>query len=297
MATAAPPLVVATRLHWRNHKRDAPIDGAALLAQVLALCSRAASYCGTAGVAIAIGVPDEASPTLSEPRSAFGLSVVEFLQQLRAATEAGVAAADGRRVPVQVVSMLHWGKFVPALNALVSTAATEFPTASMLLLQSLEVEADADALDFLISHFDQRRDLVIGAALPGHAFSPSRDGQPLELTGTSTPWNTLAVWNLRQLSKVGFPLIGDGFHVDGECAGVEEVSTIATYQQLFQERGTKATVLRVPGIAWQVDEFDDPKRREWQASKMASKNQRAAKQMERLGIPSGHVYHVDRTSC
>lgn len=43
-------------------------------------------------------------------------------------------------------------------------------------------------------------DLVVGAALAGHAF---RAGETLELTGVTTPWNTLAVWDVPKLSKLG----------------------------------------------------------------------------------------------
>lgn len=301
-------LVVGTRLHWNNHARDEPIDVAALLHQVLAFCARAASY-ADAGVLIAIGVPDgvTALPSRStggavaraEPRSAFAASVLGFLDRLYADVDSGVLSPAGKRVPVEIIPLLHWGKFVPALNALVATASTASPSAALLLLQSLEIDADASAVQFLRSHFDTSRDLVVGAALPGHEFSPGPQ-QPLELTGTTSPWNTLALWNLRQLSKVGFPLVGDGLHLGDGNAGIEEVSTIALFQRLFastaDSNSTRATMLRVPGIAWQVDGFEDPARRAWQAAKMASKNQRAATQMQRLGIPAGRVFHVETVS-
>lgn len=43
-------------------------------------------------------------------------------------------------------------------------------------------------------------DLVVGAALTGHAF---QGGQTVELTGVTTPWNTLALWDVTKLAKLG----------------------------------------------------------------------------------------------
>ena len=43
-------------------------------------------------------------------------------------------------------------------------------------------------------------DLVVGAALTGHAFE---QGQTVELTGVTTPWNTLALWDVSKLAKLG----------------------------------------------------------------------------------------------
>lgn len=43
-------------------------------------------------------------------------------------------------------------------------------------------------------------DLVVGAALTGHEF---RAGEIVELTGVSTPWNTLALWDVAKLARLG----------------------------------------------------------------------------------------------
>lgn len=43
-------------------------------------------------------------------------------------------------------------------------------------------------------------DLVVGAALAGHAFE---GGETVELTGVTTPWNTLALWDVSKLAKLG----------------------------------------------------------------------------------------------
>lgn len=42
--------------------------------------------------------------------------------------------------------------------------------------------------------------LVVGAALAGHDF---RAGETVELDGTSTPWNTIAMWDVYKLAKLG----------------------------------------------------------------------------------------------
>lgn len=43
-------------------------------------------------------------------------------------------------------------------------------------------------------------DLVVGAALTGHDF---REGEAVELTGVTTPWNTLALWDVAKLARLG----------------------------------------------------------------------------------------------
>lgn len=42
--------------------------------------------------------------------------------------------------------------------------------------------------------------LVVGAALAGHAFD---GGAIVELTGVTTPWNTLALWDVAKIAKLG----------------------------------------------------------------------------------------------
>lgn len=59
--------------------------------------------------------------------------------------------------------------------------------------------------------------LVVGPEIAGHSFS---EGQQT-ITGRTTPWNTLAVWDLNRLAKLGFPLIGDGTAENRSIGGVE----------------------------------------------------------------------------
>jgi hypothetical protein len=43
----------------------------------------------------------------------------------------------------------------------------------------------------------------------------------VELTGRTCPWNTFAIWRVRELGIVGFPLMGDGTGEDRSIGGVE----------------------------------------------------------------------------
>lgn len=286
-------VVVGTRLHWQNHSRAQSIDVEALLEQVAAFCTRAAAYADA--IVLAIGLPSETMEAYQDDaaESVFVKSVQAFMRVLQQRVHQGsiIAALSTSSVPIVLVPMLHWGNFVPALNAIISTAASKFPDTALLLLQSREIEVDADSVSHLKQHFTLGSDLVVGAALPGHAFQPAADGAALELTGATTPWNTLALWDLTQLAKIGFPLVGDGLKIAGSVAGVEEVSAIAMYQRVFPNT-SRAKVVRVPGVDWHVTTFDDDERRQWQQKKMASKLQRPAAQIKHLGIPAGSVHHI-----
>lgn len=63
----------------------------------------------------------------------------------------------------------------------------------------METTVGKDAVAHMETHMGPD-DLVVGAALAGHAF---QGGQTVELTGVTTPWNTLALWDVRKLAKLG----------------------------------------------------------------------------------------------
>ncbi|POM69148.1 Hypothetical protein PHPALM_14596 [Phytophthora palmivora] len=294
--------VVGTRLHWHSHSQQDRIDVDKVLSQVRTFCTRVATY-SNGGILIAVGLPEAMAGFLSTASSsdrdaplssAFLNSVRDFMIQLQSEVAAGTLSGK-----VEIIPMLHWGKFVPALNALIGTAADHFPNADTLILQSLEIDVDAASVESLRSYFDIKHDLVVGAALPGHDFQPEPTKQPVELSGLTSPWNTLALWNLEQLTKVGFALMGDALRLEvdgiGSAAGIEEVATITMYQKLYAN-GTSpitAKLVRVPSIAWQVDGLEDPKRLAWHEKKMASKQQRAAAQLVHFGLEPGCVYHMN----
>ncbi|KAG7396491.1 CG-1 domain [Phytophthora boehmeriae] len=296
--------VVGTRLHWQSHTQHEAVDVGKLLHQLREFCARAATY-ADGGILIAVGLPAAGasvtgnaaliSPSTTRPTGVFVDSVREFMTQLQNEVANGSIAGK-----VEIIPMLYWGKFVPALNALIGTAADHFPEADTLLLQSLEVEVDAAGVALMRSNFDLDHDLVIGAALPGHAFQSEPSVQPLELCGLTSPWNTLALWNLQQLTKIGFAMIGDALRLEvdgvGPAGGDEEVSTISMYQQLFANTPspTRAKLVQVPGIVWQVADFKDPERVAWHKMKMRSKKQRTAAQMAHFGgVQPGKVYHIE----
>ena len=287
-------VVVASRLHWNNHARHEPIDAAKALRQVKTFCTRASTYAGA--IVLAIGIPSPIAATVSGS-DIFAESVHAFVRQLQSEIDTHslvqrhAASSAAPVTSIRLVPMTFWGQFVPALNAIISTAATDFPDATRILFQSLEIEVPESGVRHLCTHFLDGTDLVVGAALPGHAFSPETP-QPLALDGLTTPWNTLALWDLRQLAKIGFPLVGDGLGLADGVAGVEEVTAIALYQNLYPTR-SRATVIQVPGLAWHVQEFADETRRAWQQRKMESKKARPAQQMAHLEIPHGKVYHLE----
>jgi hypothetical protein len=282
LATFSSQVVVGTRIHWTNHPRDQAIDVDKVFLQVKAFCDRASMY--STGILIAIGIP---SPLQyddinnNKQNAVFLESFEKLLKRLRK------ELVDSK---VILLPLTFWGKFVPALNAIISSASTNFPIAKYLLLQSFEIQSHTKAIEFLVSKFKDETDLVVGAALPGHDFVPSTNAK--ELNGCTSPWNTFALWNLSLLGKIGFPLIGDAIGIEPTNAGVEEVSTIALFQSIFPTK-TIAKLYRIPGIVWEVEHFQDETRHRWQINKMQSKIQRAEAQMNHLTLPKGKVFHLE----
>lgn len=188
---------------------------------------------------------------------------------------------------VHVIHCNPWGKFTHALNVAVNFAIEN--DYDIIQFMSLETKIDKETIDLLMSYHDNNNTLIVGAALPGHDF---KVGMRV-LNGVTCPWNTLALWNVKQLALTGFPLVGDG--TSSIAGGVEEVSTINLLQMIKGACQANAILVKTPGVDWKVS-FDDPKRREWHSKKMASKEIRPRKQMELLGIPDGYVIHVDATT-
>jgi len=185
-----------------------------------------------------------------------------------------------------IIDVCPWGKFVFPMNALVSASALQNPNSIMLSL-SVEVMIELESITAILAHMDDST-LVTGALFPDHEFHPS---EIVQGNGITTPWNTAAAWNLQKLSLVGFPLAGDAlFDPTRKGAGVEEVTAIALMQKLFS--GCDAKLVAVPGIAWQNDFSDNLKRLEAHRVKMASKIQRPAEQLARLGIPAPIIQHI-----
>jgi hypothetical protein len=152
----------------------------------------------------------------------------------------------------------------------------------------------SDAMFALKSKMDMNTTLVVGAVLQGHQYCDTSDGTEVELTGRTTPWNTLALWNLPKLALTGFLLVSEGLHLDEDgkegAGGVEEVCTIAMLQRILPSNSALAKLVLIAGVQWGQDFGDDKGRKDWHEMKLRSKVTRAKRQLELMGL-SGSVLH------
>mmetsp|Transcript_17504 Transcript_17504/g.29068 ORF Transcript_17504/g.29068 Transcript_17504/m.29068 type:complete len:277 (-) Transcript_17504:330-1160(-) len=190
---------------------------------------------------------------------------------------------------LEIIPVTPWNKFVPALNAIASRAATS--RATHCLFCSAETQTSPESMLELLEYMDADT-LVAGAVLPGHDYRP-KTLQPLN--GSTTPWNTLAIWNVAKLALTGFPLVADGLHTNPDgaavAAGVEEVSAIALIQSILTPQRAKAKLVPLPDCEWNQT-FEDEGRRKWHEAKMKSKVERPAKHLELLQLgKKGVVEH------
>lgn len=253
-------LVIGTRLHLGN-ALTAPDDLTSKIAHFHQFCTSQ----GALGI-IAV----DATPKLEH------YNLVDAVSQI-------CATLDER---IHVLPVTPWGKFVPALNTLVSYARNQH--ADRILFISAETSADPEDIQQLLTHLEPDT-LVVGARLPGHAFR----GPCGALSGTTSPWNTLAVWDLKKLALTGFQLVSDGLLTDDKeepSFGVEEVVAIALLQKVMGKENAKAKLVSLKNVDWRVDSFEDPERRKWQEEKMKSKDIRAQRQLDLMGL-AGEVYH------
>lgn len=115
------------------------------------------------------------------------------------------------KVVVDIIPVTPWGQFIPALNALVCWASVS--RASYALFVSAEISTlTHNSIQLLSQHLDDNKTLVVGAVLPGHQYDNSRGEVPL--SGVTSPWNTVAMWNLSKLALTGFPLVAEGILTD-----------------------------------------------------------------------------------
>jgi len=253
---------VATRVHEQNASKPFDVD------KLEAFYKTVAADPTVAGVAVAVGCEGDHG--------------AQLLSRVRAVAER-VSTPD---LPLQVLPVQPWGKFVPGLNALVQAALSQ--DFDHILFQSVEMTVPRASLAALRSHITPH-DIVVGAALPGHEFKPGR--RPLD--GRTCPWNTLALWHVRTLALTGFLGVAEGTCLPSrEDAGVEEVTCLSLLQHLpttFHRTGAK--LVRVPGIAWETA-FQDPERQAWHDRKMQSKVARPETQLRVIGVDRGRVAHI-----
>jgi hypothetical protein len=183
-------LVIATRLHLGNATSPPPQEKLnTIVAHFLAFCQR----CNASHAAIAV----DATPRVEG---------YDFVQAVQSAAHDASFSMEEPHPPIQVLPVTPWGRFVFALNALIRYAAVDCQ-AQFILFVSAETDASASSVSTLIRHADDDATLVAGALLPGHDFHVNTT---VKLTGRTTPWNTLAVWNVPKLALTGFPLVSDG---------------------------------------------------------------------------------------
>ncbi|KAL0590419.1 hypothetical protein ABG067_001665 [Albugo candida] len=279
--------VTVTRLHWKNHSKDQEIDAEEISGSVQLFCHSAAKY--SSGIILVIQVPllhFTIQDGMHEPFENTVRSVLEKIQK--------VIADLSTVITIKLIQLTYWGEFVPALNAALTATCASFPDSKVILFQSLEVRCDSRAVACLFDHFELEEDLVIGCVLPGHKYTKLDIGVFVPLDGCTSPWNTFAMWNLRLLSKIGFPLICEGIGTDTSTAGVEEVATITLFQTLFPLQ-SKAKLLELPEAAfkWNTEQWADEKRQKWHDEKMRRKIWRAERQLERFGlVTKGKVLHL-----
>jgi hypothetical protein len=189
-----------------------------------------------------------------------------------------IAASFGAKV--EVIHVSPWHGVCGPLNALVTRASQQ--KASHLLLRSLEIDIEPDDL-LILRTYATSSTLVVGARVDA-----SHGGPPgtRTLDGQTSPWNTLALWNLAMLGLTGFLAISDGLH-EPDSSGVEEVATISLLQALRPSH-THAVLVRLPGLRWHT-RWEDLGRQRSQAAKMTTKRKRSHRQLKLLGLPGGLV--------
>lgn len=190
----------------------------------------------------------------------------------------GVFAAFKERL--KVFHIHPWISFTQPLNMIVEKALSV--KATKLLFQSIEVTLEKEDIDNLLKEMDEKT-LVVGAKL--HPKHGDRKGkQPLN--GWNSPWNTLALWDLQKLGLTGFLSISSG-NIDHIPGGVEEVVVISLLQHLHPET-MQAKLIELPGVHWDAT-WECALRTKYHESKMASKAERAFKQIQKLRIKDGKV--------
>nr|VFK16084.1 MAG: hypothetical protein BECKLFY1418C_GA0070996_102032 [Candidatus Kentron sp. LFY] len=180
---------------------------------------------------------------------------------------------------VTILLVEPWLGFTHPLNTLVEKAL--FDGASELVLQSSEVWMEKSGIKAMSRHLGEDT-LVVGARMSNtHADSTG----VVPLTGLTSPWNTMALWNLDKLAKTGFLTVSGGL-LAGVPGGMEEVVTISLLQYI--DSNCLAKVLAVPGLYWAIDCMN-AERKLLHEAKMKSKYPRAEQQLKYLGVPRGSV--------
>lgn len=306
---------IATRIHVGQSTHLPNIDN---LKDTLITFAHLAREVGASLAIVAV----DATPKFTDYD--FVATVKDICCRIEKDYEGNVLLSEGVMPRIAVIPVTPWGKFVPALNAIVTYCADMF--IPRLLMISVEVKLTLAAMEALQSNMNDSEEgcetLVVGATLNGHEHhaldalastsstipqptmisTPNRVIKEVKLTGRTTPWNTCALWDVQKLALTGFLLVSEGLHFnpsndnDGSGSrlegGVEEVVTIATLQRILGPKKACAKLVHIPSISWETDNFNnDAGRKEWHEHKMNSKITRAQAQLALLGLNDGVVIH------
>jgi len=185
---------------------------------------------------------------------------------------------------IQLFHVHPWISFTQPLNLLVEKALSI--GAKELLFQSIEVTIGVEDMMRLEKELDSNT-LIVGAKLcdkHGHHH------ETCTLNGWTSPWNTLALWNLEKLALTGFLSISSGNLTDIP-GGIEEVVTISLLQQL-QPNIMKAKLIKLSSVHWNTN-WSSKERSSYHQKKMASKDERSQIQLQRLGVNAGEVIMIN----
>jgi len=291
-SSSSSSLAIATRLHLGQASLPPPTSQ---LHKTLSSFAQVASNIGATHAVVAVDSEEklEGYDLLEE--------VTKICQSLNDSdndndNSSEICTSSSLKTKIHVLPVTPWGKFVPALNAIVTWCANH--KCQYLLFASAEVQLTQEVLNVLISKMDIESTLVVGTVLSGHEYKQPINEEEIEveLTGRTTPWNTCALWNVPKLALTGFLLVSEGLHPDDDeegisSAGVEEVVAIATLQNILQPSNAQAKLVSILGTSWGIQDFNnDEKRKEWHEKKMQSKLTRAQRQLDLLGL-SGTVIH------
>jgi hypothetical protein len=287
-------LVFATRIHLGQ--QTTPTSQHELNRNVLSFMTLAQSS-GALRSAIAVDSAEKIP----------GYDLVEAVRQAVLNAHSTLDSSEASALICDVIPTTPWGQFVPALNTLVRWACVSSPDAERIVFLSMETHATADAIRELAQHVLLSDTLVAGAALPGHEHRSlpsddngieSNEGNVVELTGRTCPWNTLSIWNLKRLAITGYPLLADGLHTNDDgspgAAGIEEFSTILIHQNISPSKElvkAKLVKLTTEGLNWEQN-FHDEERKKWHEYKMLTKATRAEQHRKLLGGITGSVIHL-----
>lgn len=182
---------------------------------------------------------------------------------------------------VVAIPVSPWGGATHALNLVIHHSLSKYPHAKLILFQSVEVLASRDDILQLAGLFCSEKNnvLVAGRALPGHTMYGIEGFLPrMESVVDATPWNTLALWDLKKLGDTGFPAIADRM----VPPGMEEVGAIVVQQRLYGDNLRRAFLVCDKGVQWDT-EFGGERAKAHEL-KMKSKRDRARLIMEGIRV-------------